>query len=364
MDINVKKMPHAKIYPINSPATSNRTPGVRIIQVGAGGTGGYVASQLMRIIAGMPQKDEISYALIDGDTFEPKNLGRQLCTPKDIGENKAANIVRKYGTFYGLNNVRAFTEYITENDNNYKYIEDGDTFNSDVFSVATRRFYGRRPIIIAIDCVDKNKPRKILNTWLCDWLNKCQHNVILDNCLQGFYTYLISSGNGAYQGQVFMGRKVASFRSPGAELETNASKERLNTVFNKVGEANIRDYIVRQAIPGISADDSWGTLKEKLSCFLCDTPWPYEQLPNLIDVAQDAREEAMSCADRAAANVQNLVTNQTAANLVVNYVTSILRGLYTSTLNDVETIDCYGVYFNAQHNTFQTKTGGIENAIS
>ena len=55
---------------------------IHIVQIGAGGTGGYVASNLLRQLGSMHPllQDRIYYWLMDGDEFEAKNMGRQLCT--------------------------------------------------------------------------------------------------------------------------------------------------------------------------------------------------------------------------------------------------------------------------------------------
>ena len=55
----------------------------RVIVVGLGGVGGAAAEVLARSGVG-------ALTLVDGDTFEPTNLNRQiLCTVADVGKNKA-----------------------------------------------------------------------------------------------------------------------------------------------------------------------------------------------------------------------------------------------------------------------------------
>lgn len=88
---------------------------INIVQIGAGGTGGFVAAELMRFISNLPLvlRKHIYYTLCDGDTFESKNLNRQLCQEEDIGQNKASVIVENYRRECLEENTFAYTEYIT-----------------------------------------------------------------------------------------------------------------------------------------------------------------------------------------------------------------------------------------------------------
>ena len=56
-----------------------------IFIVGCGGTGGFAATNLFRLLAG----SDIPISLYDGDVVEPKNLKRQKFTKSDVGKNKA-----------------------------------------------------------------------------------------------------------------------------------------------------------------------------------------------------------------------------------------------------------------------------------
>lgn len=93
---------------------------LHIIQVGAGGTGGYVAAEILRILGGLPVPIQryVYYTLIDGDEFEEKNLGRQLCTEDDIGVNKAVSIIENYADYYNVlsGHAIALPKYLTSID--------------------------------------------------------------------------------------------------------------------------------------------------------------------------------------------------------------------------------------------------------
>ena len=60
---------------------------VKILIIGAGGTGGYVIPHLYRIAYASGRKCQIIIA--DGDIVERKNLIRQNFAECDIGNNKA-----------------------------------------------------------------------------------------------------------------------------------------------------------------------------------------------------------------------------------------------------------------------------------
>ena len=90
-----------------------------------------------------------------------------------------------------------------------------------------------------------------------------------------------------------------------------------------------------------------------LSTF-CSVPLPYKKFPLLIDPRIDAEEDALSCAERAVQNVQNIQTNKTAAQLVVNYFMQIINGLYPYI--EVSTpLTTAGVEFNVATNTFKAE---------
>lgn len=64
---------------------------LRIIVVGAGGTGGRLIPPLMQVLR---QGDSV--AIMDGDHVEDRNLARQNFRARDVGENKAEVMARRY----------------------------------------------------------------------------------------------------------------------------------------------------------------------------------------------------------------------------------------------------------------------------
>ena len=82
--------------------------GMRISEiaiVGAGGTGSQIIRSVARMVYDMKQRglQHPSIRLIDPDTVEQKNVGRQMFTPSDIGQYKVAVLGRRFNLQLGLN---------------------------------------------------------------------------------------------------------------------------------------------------------------------------------------------------------------------------------------------------------------------
>ena len=63
------------------------TAPVKIVVIGAGGTGGYVIPHLYRL--GYASHRDVRIIVCDGDVVEEKSLIRQNFVEQDIGRNKA-----------------------------------------------------------------------------------------------------------------------------------------------------------------------------------------------------------------------------------------------------------------------------------
>lgn len=435
---------------------------IHIVQIGAGGTGGYVASNLLRQLGSMHPllQDRIYYWLMDGDEFEAKNMGRQLCTEDDLGENKAEVLINKYGEFYGCNmdHIFAIPEYLTDisqliavnaiprytpnpvaytksNINDLWHItkyscnftpyvskEDADNCKKirDLLQLETviPCHSSTYPTIIFIDCVDKNAPRKIIHDYMqqyktsksCYQSNSVFRNRLknmldfddlpaafttfvnrgdayklisremlsLRNCI-GSNIYLISSGNSQYTGQVYWGR-ISQFFSdqPAAtysDIMTQGDPEdySLANILTAMAEYNgspVKDTGMRslyennrilEIVPNLTVrkrESIPDVITENPNYFkslFMSVPTPYERFPELLDLEVDKAEEAMSCAERAAQNVQNITANQTAATLVNNYLTSILRGMLPMKDTDRTILTTAGINFNVNTNVFTSE---------
>ena len=156
---------------------------VKIVQLGAGGTGGHIAPHLYRLLYSLDRP--VRYIICDGDVVEQKNLVRQNFTPADLGENKARVLAERYSIVFGME-----TEYVPA------FVED-EARLKDLLTPAY--LWMRRPnsytqdrveeMVILIGAVDNNKSRQ-----LC-------HRVFS----QAKELIYIDSGNGEYTGQVVCG---------------------------------------------------------------------------------------------------------------------------------------------------------------
>ena len=73
---------------------------VKILIIGAGGTGGYVIPHLYRI--GFAADRPVRILVCDGDVVEGKNLIRQNFVEQDIGRNKAQVMAERYSAAFGI----------------------------------------------------------------------------------------------------------------------------------------------------------------------------------------------------------------------------------------------------------------------
>ncbi|MEK1828822.1 ThiF family adenylyltransferase [Priestia megaterium] len=76
-----------------------------IVQVGAGGNGGYITQRLSKLLSSLTRNntlDIFSYTIVDLDRVEEKNLQRQPFLPRDIDKNKAKVLAERYGKSYQL----------------------------------------------------------------------------------------------------------------------------------------------------------------------------------------------------------------------------------------------------------------------
>lgn len=474
---------------------------VHIVQIGAGGTGGYVAAEVLRYIGALPPvlKERVWYTLVDGDAFEAKNLGRQLCTEDDLGVNKAEALINNLAPMLGAEgpNVSSYPHYITREEdlrNLYTSVGLTNVQARGKLSVAAncktpKNFrngagdrFGTQTITIYLDCVDKTAPRAILHNMLereytealafedyfrsiCNrsltYMNlwnehreffeyistyeKEQYGegvenpdiyVSLDldehgNIVQDWYkpkrdlhykysgihlfdnmalyrqtpvypeTYIISSGNGKYTGQVYWGRysRVLRYTRPikykdvygdqevsmlDCSTEEDIKKEfinKINMLENKPMWPLVAKYVDNHVITkrimhalfmtnytnlrcarndkkildGATKKEVANPVMESFENFVAahiSLPSPYVRHPELIDPQVDADEAALSCADRAAQNVQNINANKTAAQLVINYFNAIMSGIFPLEADDDQghILATAGVKFDIRNN--------------
>lgn len=157
---------------------------VKIVMLGAGGTGGHIAPHLYRLLYALNRP--VRFIICDGDVVEQKNLVRQNFIPADLGDNKARVLAERYSTVFGME-----TEYLPS------FIETEEVLNG---LLAPKCWYVNsgythyhtkciREQVILIGAVDNNKSRQ-----LCHRVFHQMKELIY-----------IDSGNGEYTGQVVCG---------------------------------------------------------------------------------------------------------------------------------------------------------------
>ena len=156
---------------------------VKIVMLGAGGTGGHIAPHLYRLLYSL--KRPVRFILCDGDVVEEKNLVRQNFTPADLGENKARVLAERYSAVFGME-----TEYVPS------FVEDEVQLRG---LLKPEHLWMRQPgheynvrveeMVILLGAVDNNKSRQ-----MC-------HRVFY----QSEELIYIDSGNGEFTGQVVCG---------------------------------------------------------------------------------------------------------------------------------------------------------------
>lgn len=144
---------------------------VKIVMPGAGGTGGYVAPHIYRLLHTLHRP--VRFLIADGDIVEEKNLVRQNFVHADLGQNKAAVLAERYACAFGME-----LAYLPE------FIEDEARLAA--LLAANER---EEELLLLIGAVDNNKSRR-----MC-------HNVFL----RAKNLVYIDSGNGQYTGQVICG---------------------------------------------------------------------------------------------------------------------------------------------------------------
>ena len=165
---------------------------VKIVMLGAGGTGGHIAPHIYRLLYALDRPSR--FIICDGDKVEFKNLVRQNFSPADLGENKAKILAERYASVFGME-----AEYLPT------FVEDLDTLSALIHADGwAKEEYSHRPDVreqvILIGAVDNDKSRQ-----LCHKAFLKAENLIY-----------IDSGNGSYTGQVVCGvrRNGHTMRKP------------------------------------------------------------------------------------------------------------------------------------------------------
>ena len=152
---------------------------VKIIIIGAGGTGGYFIPHLYRMVSTV--NSSIRVILCDGDIVEEKNLIRQNFVKQDIGKNKARVLAERYAGAFGTA-AEYVPDFIEDIESLKTLLQPDFVYDPDKNTKETQR-------VILIGAMDNNKSRKLCHEAFC----QAEHLIYID------------SGNGLQTGQVICG---------------------------------------------------------------------------------------------------------------------------------------------------------------
>ena len=171
----------------------SRSRPVKVVMLGAGGSGAHIAPHLYRLLYALERP--VKFMICDGDKVEPKNLVRQNFTQADLGENKARVVAERYSEAFGLESsyVPSFIESAERLEELVRpeVIYTGRYVRDKKSSLLVQESVSE--LVILIGAVDNNRSRK-----LC-------HEVFL----RARDLIYIDSGNGEYTGQIVCGVRRA-----------------------------------------------------------------------------------------------------------------------------------------------------------
>jgi len=160
---------------------------VKLIMLGAGGTGGHIAPHLYRLLHTLDRP--VKVVIADGDIVEEKNLVRQNFVCSDLGRNKAQVLAERYASAFGME-IHYIPEFIESE------VMLAELVRPDRYQASPYDYYRQAEgLSILIGCVDNNKSRQLCH----QVFNKASNLIYID------------SGNGEYTGQVICGIRCRGF---------------------------------------------------------------------------------------------------------------------------------------------------------
>lgn len=164
---------------------------VSIVQVGCGGTGGYLVPKVARLLmtlAEFKKELRVTYVLNDFDHVEEINLYRQNFIQSDLGKNKADVLAIRYGGHFRVN-VCSCSEKLEE-----------ASQIKNLFSLRQNNgmYFSPNVLCVLIGAVDNNQARKVMHECFQNW----------DGFGYGHRLIYLDTGNGKFTGQVVSGYRT------------------------------------------------------------------------------------------------------------------------------------------------------------
>ena len=145
-----------------------------VILVGAGGTGSYLADNIVSIVA-KSNRYQPRIHLVDADVVEPKNLLRQDFFPGDEGQPKSFVLAKRLADRYRIP-VRGYNQW-------------ADSFLRSFSVLSSIETIALIPVVLVISAVDNVTARKEI----ASFLGLCQ-----------FFAIWLDVGNGVNTGQLYV----------------------------------------------------------------------------------------------------------------------------------------------------------------
>ena len=128
---------------------------VKIVMLGAGGTGGHIAPHLYRLLYALGQR-ECRFLIVGGDLVEKKNLVRQNFIEADLGESKAKVLAERYSSVFGLE-TEYIPSYVESEEELKKLVTPRVWKTSQYYSAGKWRNKTLTELVILIGAVDNNR---------------------------------------------------------------------------------------------------------------------------------------------------------------------------------------------------------------
>jgi PRTRC genetic system ThiF family protein len=257
------------------------TTRVRLVLIGCGGTGSWLAPAVARISRLLIEKfaKEVAVGFVDPDTVEGKNIYRQNFCAAEIGVNKAVALATRYSLAWGVD-IQAYP------------IKFGWSITNDLGSSL-----GNDNLSVYIGCVDNVRARRDILGAIRNAYGTC---------------FWIDCGNVKESGQVLIGRnspgeKVKTFSLPGRCAWLPLPSRQHKELIGRAGDGDDSEGDEENAEEGADGNE-----------------------PGEIPVITDG----LSCAEIAMLDEQGLSINQAIAAIAADY---LLRLLLTQNLDKFQT---------------------------
>lgn len=264
---------------------------LRVTVVGAGGTGGRVIPPLMQMLR---RNDTV--CIVDGDHVEDRNLARQNFRARDVGENKAEVMARRYRRD-GLT-IHAYASMLTE-----------ETANDITYDPSTPDH-----IRIILGCVDNWRARQTMDALVGVSTGRTP-------------TIWIDGGNERRGGQVLLNFRNLSCKVTGPSPAGTAAALQ-SASFTHTAAFQMRGVL---ALPQLLKARDW-------HCDRCDVDNPGER-----ETCRKCDQPEASCQDRI--DLQTVTVNQLSATCILNVLSCLLYqipmsscGAFFSVLNTMSPI--------------------------